>query len=467
MSGVVWPSPLFLRTICVPRGADMARINLTDAFVKALRCERGQKVTEVRDVDVRGLELRVTASGVKTWRLHYTRRSDGRRRAISLGAYPALSLKAARSKAKGLQADIENEEIKADPATDRQIRRRSQTFSEIADEWLDRHGRPNKSPRALRDDISMLDRHIRPRIGAMRVTDITKRDVIRLLDEVAAQPDARKGRKLDRKMTHRPNRVFELVRAIFRWAIGRDLLTLDPTLGVAPPIRKEKPRERDLSPDEIRRLWAALDKSPVGRTPRHSEGNFPMTRPTALAIKLALVTGQRIGEVACIAASELSLDDVAPLWTVPGARTKNGQPNRVPLSPLALKLIAEASELAAESPWLFPSPNGDGPIDPHAPTRALARARDAIGLDDFRIHDLRRTAATRMAELGISPHTISMILNHVSARQGTITSKVYVQYSYDRERREALMAWSARLEEITSTERGHKGPERLLRRSMA
>ena len=76
----------------------------------------------------------------------------------------------------------------------------------------------------MRDDISMLDRHIRPRIGAMRVTDITKRDVIRLLDEVSAQPDARKGRNPDRKLTHRPNRVFELVRAIFRWAIGRDLL---------------------------------------------------------------------------------------------------------------------------------------------------------------------------------------------------------------------------------------------------
>jgi integrase len=131
--------------------------------------------------------------------------------------------------------------------------------------------------------------------------------------------------------------------------------------------------------------------------------------------------------VACIAASELSLHDVAPLWTVPGDRTKNGQPNRVPLSPLALKLIAEASKLAGESAWLFLSPTGDGPIDAHTPTRALARARDAIGLSDFRIHDLWRTAATRMAELGISPHTISMIPNHVSARQGTITSKVYVQ----------------------------------------
>jgi len=90
----------------------MATINLTDAFVRALRCEPRLKVTEVRDADVRGLELRVTASGTKTWRLHYTRRSDGRRRAVSLGAYPALSLKAARSNAKGFQAEIQNEEIK-------------------------------------------------------------------------------------------------------------------------------------------------------------------------------------------------------------------------------------------------------------------------------------------------------------------------------------------------------------------
>ena len=430
----------------------MARIHLTDTRVKSLRCKPGQKVSEIRDAEVRGLEQRVSAGGSKTWRLHYTRRSDGRRRAVSLGSYPALSLKAARSKVKGFQAAIEDEEIKADPATDREIRRRSQTFSEIANEWLARHARPNNSPRSVRDQISMLDRHIRPRIGAVRVTEITKRDVIRLLDEVAAQPDARKGCQPDRKMTHRPNRVFELVRAIFRWAIGRDLLAVDPTFGLAPPIRKEKPRERDLSPDEIRQLWIKLDKAPVKRAPRRSAEDFPMTRPTTLAIKLALVTGQRIGEAACMSTSELALNDAAPLWTIPGDRTKNGQPNRVPLSQLALNLISEARELAGEGPWIFPNTNSDGPIDAHAPTRGLARARKAIGLEDFRIHDLRRTAATKMAELGVNPHTISMILNHISARQGTITSKVYVQYSYDREKREALEAWAARLEAIISAE---------------
>ena len=197
--------------------------------------------------------------------------------------------------------------------------------------------------------------------------------------------------------------IFELVRAILRWGVGRDLLTVDPTFGLAPPIRKEKPRERDLSLDEIHQLWTALDKAPVSRRPGGSDGNFPITRAMALTLKLALVTGQRIGEVARIEVSELSLNDTAPLWTIPGARVKNGHLNRVPLSPLALQLIAEARDLAADSRWLFPSPKGDGPIDAHAPTKALERAREAIGLRDFRIHDLRRTAATQMAEIGVSP----------------------------------------------------------------
>ena len=89
-----------------------------------------------------------------------------------------------------------------------------------------------------------------------------------------------------------------------------------------------------------------------------------------------------------------------------------------------------------------------GPISPHAASKALVRARAAIGIEDFRIHDLRRSAATHMAELGISPHTISLVLNHVSARRGTITGKVYVQYSYDKEKRVALGAWGKRLASI-------------------
>ena len=88
----------------------------------------------------------------------------------------------------------------------------------------------------------------------------------------------------------------------------------------------------------------------------------------------------------------------------------------MPLSPLALSVIAEAREIAGgNSPWLFPNPQGDSPVDASAPTKALNRARPAIGLKNFRVHDLRRTAASRMAELGINPHSVSLVLNHVSA----------------------------------------------------
>lgn len=429
----------------------------TDSFVRSAKCREGVSVTEFRDTDLRGLELRVTKAGKKSWRLHYTRRSDGRRRAIKLGVYPGLSLKEARAKAKGLQSSIESEEQRADPASERTARRQASTFAQLAEDWLELHARPNKCAGGVKDDVSMLQRHILPSIGGMRISSITKRDIIRLLDQVTAKADARRRRGQEKRaLTHRPNRVFELVRAILRWAVGRDLIQIDPTWGLSPPIKKENPRERELSLDEVLVLWTALNRAPDTKRstqglPRgarvRADGDIPFTRSIALTLKLSLVTAQRIGEVVGIEVGELNLEGHAPVWTVPSKRSKNGQSNRVPLSPLAIRIIAEAQDLAGkESRWLFPSSSGDGPMHSHAPTKAVNRGRDALGVSNFRVHDLRRTAATRMAELGINPHTISMVLNHVSARRGTITGRVYVHYGYDREKREALEVWSRTLE---------------------
>jgi integrase len=434
----------------------MAGRKLTARFVETVSTDRDRE--DFPDAGMRGLQLRVTKAGAKTWALRYRRRSDGKLRRVTIGGYPAVTLENARQQARDLVAAIGRG---ADPASQVQERKHASTFAEVTAEWIERHGKSNIAPRTLRDNQNMLARHVLPVIGDMKAAEITKRDLIRLFDTVAATPDGRtkSADAQPRKLTHQPNRVFEVVRAIFRWAVGRDLLKVDPTAGMGSPIKKERPRERDLSPAEIKTLWSALDRAPVSRryatglpigAKATGEGDIPMTRATALTLKLALVTGQRIGEVAGIAMSELDLNDTAPLWTVPGDRCKNGQANRVPLSALAVQLIREARELAGDCPWLFPSPSGQGPIDPHAPTKALERARLAIGLEDFRIHDLRRTAATRMAEMGVSPHTISLVLNHVSARAGTITGKVYVQYSYDREKREALGAWGARLEKIVA-----------------
>lgn len=465
-------NPRRFGTPAVPRrdlGTSMALKKLNARFVETVtfRVAGSSTRNEWRDADIRGLELRVSKSGLKTWAFRYRRASDGTKRTITLGNFPDHSLDGARTWALGMRAAVAKN---ADPATEKlaakKARRAAETFSEIADEWIERHGKPSKSPRALADDVSMLNRHIRPEIGDKKACDVTKREVIALLDVVLAKADAR-GRGVGevRRMTHRPNRVFELVRAIFRWAVSRDLLKYDPTVGVSPPIKREKARERHLSAEEIKALWQALDGAPVEPVrERKADGSFrakndecaiPMTKAVALALKLALATGQRIGEVTGINRSELDLNDTAPVWTIPGERSKNREPHRVPLNSLALSLIATATELAGgDSEWLFPCTAGknrmarSGPMDPHAPTKALERARDVIGLEYFRVHDLRRTVATRMAENGVNPFAISIILNHVSARRGTITSRVYNQYSYDKEKRAALDAWGARLEGI-------------------
>jgi len=427
----------------------MARLRLTSRFIETV--STGAERDDFRDSIVVGLELRVTAGGTKTWAIRYRRKNDGKLRRLTLGTFPNLSLDDARTRAKGELAAVARG---ADPAGGVQERKEALTFRELSEEWRVRHGQPNKGYRTLKDDVSMLNRHVLPDIGEMKAGEITKRDLIRLLDRCAAAPDARrKSKQSPRRTSQRANKVFELVRSIFRWAVGRDLITIDPTSGMSAPLRKAKPRERALSYDEIAVLWKALNTAPEQKA-EYGKGDFPMTKATALALKIALATGQRIGEVAGIERSEYDLKGDAPLWTVPGSRSKNGEQNRVPLSPLAVQLFEEAEALAGKAPWLFPSPKLSksgklrGPIDAHAPTKALERARDKIAVASFRVHDLRRTAATRMAELGIAPHTISLILNHISARSGTITSGVYIKYSYDREKREALGAWGAALERM-------------------
>ncbi len=422
---------------------------LTDRRVETARPAEGQNRLELRDTKMRGLELRVgKKDGSKSWTLLYTRRSDSRVRRVAIGPFPQIGLAEARRRALALKIEIESGE---DPATGVQSKRTAPTFQQLSDEWVKLHG-PNKSARSLADNISMLKRHILPVIGAMKAEEVTKRDVLRLLDLVALKPDARLGKKkltslkamdvpiLDeaRKLSHRPARVYELVRSIFRWAVSRDILSADPTFGMKPPLKKERPRERALSSQEIKQFWTNLADS-------------PLTPGVRLALKLALVTAQRIGEVSNIAKSELKLDGPNPIWMLPGIRSKNRESHRVPLSPLAVALIKGAEVLSGDSPYLFPSPKDEAPIGSSAATKGMQRARPALELADFRVHDLRRSAATGMAELGVNPHTISLVLNHISARTGNITSAVYVKYSYDKEKREALEAWGARLTEIVST----------------
>ena len=407
---------------------------------------------EVFDTAEDGLMVRVSSEATKSFAFRYRRKSDGRRRFLSLGRYPDISLSGARiAAAKARIAVAEG----ADPAGGLQERKSAPTFGDVVDDWKITHAVANRATRVRADDQSMLKRYILPQIGGMKVHDIGRRELALMLAAVRIASDGRKGHIKKgvepRIFTHRPNRVFGLVRAILRWALAEGIVASDPTAGMKRPIKKEAPRDRELSPVEIRVFWQTVER-------------LPTTPALPIAMKLSLVTAQRIGEICGIAKRELTFEGPAPVWIIPRARTKNAEGNRVPLSPLAVSLIREACSLQktrqnelgeiVDSPYLFPArakrDKSHGPIQPGAAAVAMFRGRDKLGIDHFRTHDLRRTAATRMAEMGISPHTISLVLNHISASKSTVTGRVYVHYSYDREKREALCAWSERLTQIIS-----------------
>jgi integrase len=145
--------------------------------------------------------------------------------------------------------------------------------------------------------------------------------------------------------------------------------------------------------------------------------------------------------------AEFDLND-EKVWTIPPERSKNNRAHRVPLSPLALSIVQTAMDLTGDSPWLFPSRTGAEHITPHAVSHAMRNARlgdqPSIALDNITPHDLRRTAASFITSLGVNRVTVAKILNHAD---GSVTA-VYDRHSYDPEKRHALDAWAARLQEI-------------------
>ena len=145
---------------------------LTDRRVENAKPSPDQERLELRDTKIRGLELRVgQKEGSKTWALLYTRQSDGKVRRATIGPYPEIGLAEARRRALGLKVQVE---AGTDPADGIKQQKDAPTFQELSDEWIEVHGKPNKSPRSLADNISMLNRHVLPVIGAKKAQAVTK-----------------------------------------------------------------------------------------------------------------------------------------------------------------------------------------------------------------------------------------------------------------------------------------------------
>ena len=328
-----------------------------------------------------------------------------------LGAYPNVTLSEARKRARRiLNAASEGKDI---PAVQRE-KSRKPVFAKIAEQYLEKHAKANK--RNWKEDARLIHKELLPVWRRKRPQDIKRKDVIALLDGI-----------VERGAPIQANRVHALISKIFNWAIERELVEYNPSSNVK-KLAKENQRERVLSDEEIGALWAAFKQQSA------TIGSMFMLR---------LLTAQRGGEIASMAWKDFDLQN--SWWTNPGEITKNGRSHRVPLTPHAVKLLTQLQATTGNQRWVFPSPSIEGQHITNV-QKAAIRVKELSGVGDFVLHDLRRTAASYMASLGVGTDVISKILNHVESG----VTAVYNRHSYDPEKRDALERWERHLLGIVS-----------------
>jgi integrase len=287
--------------------------------------------------------------------------------------------------------------------------RDAESFAELANEWIERHAKPNR--KTWREAQRQLEMDALPDWGRKKAKNIRKRDVIQLIDKI-----------MDRGSPVMANRTLGLLKQVFKFGVQRDIIDASPAVAIDKQF-KEQRRDRVLTENEIRAFWNGLDDA-------------SMSNDLRIALKLCLVTAQRRAEVSGMKHSEIDGD----WWILPKERSKNAKAHRIFLSPFAKKLIAEASG----DDYLFPSPRKTGAIEPRALTNAVTKNRQYFGTNRFSTHDLRRTAATSMAQIGVSRFDISKVLNHTDQE----VTAIYDRYAYDAEKKKALLKWSRRIENI-------------------
>ncbi len=392
----------------------------TDKYLQNLKAPSEQKkAVDIRERSGEGFGITLFPSGKISF--IYIYHFGRRKRRMTLGSYPNMTLAEAKNKHREALAILEKEK---DPAEEvKKEKFETQNASAIAgliEEYINIWAKPRK--RSWEEDQRILYKDIRSIWGKRKVIDITKRDVVLLLESIT-----KRGAPIA------ANRTLACIRRMFNFAIERDIATANPCATVKAPA-KENRRERFLSSDEINTLW-------------HKLQDAPMSESTKLALKLQLTTAQRKGEIISAEWKDICL--ISRIWTIPAEKAKNGKSHRVTLSDLAISLINEIKQISETSRWLFPAAQTvkeDTHMTGEAVDHALRRSRNVFStIENFSPHTLRATAATHMASMRISSEIISRILNH--AKRG-ITEQHYNKYDYDDEKRNALEKWAFRLEEI-------------------
>jgi integrase len=431
---------------------------LTDARVRSAAPPK-TGILELWDGKTSGLCFRVMKSGVRSWTFRYRPHSGAAFRRITLGRYPALSLVDARAAAERVRDKVRaGADPQQDKRSDREALRAAPaklTFDALADLYIERYARRQKA--SWKNDENYLRANARPAWGKRDAASITSQDAARLLFEVVASAPVS------------ANRLRSVLVKLFGWAHENALLAANPMLGVKKPHREGKGKTRTLTDGEIRLVWRALEKATAAPG-------------IVAALKSLLLLGQRPGEVAGMAVSELHhLNDIRTAqWELPPARMKARRAHLVPLPPLAREIVmTELARQRGAAPdtkpeFVFASKFAErARLARHSLSQALGRiiedldevADDAeaaarLKADRPTPHDFRRTVATGLARLGIPRDDRLAVLAHA---YGDV-HEVYDHYERLPQKRAALEMWERHLRNVIADQPQTDGKVLPLRR---
>jgi integrase len=398
------------------RGAQM----LTHRSIEALR--PAEAPYRVPDQRCKGLAVRAAPSGVKTWDLAYRIRGTAKVRRLSLGRTTDLSLEQARERANTLtSAARAGRDLIAEEDEARTVAASRITVGTLIDLYLRR--RVFGRLRTAKTIESRLRRTLTPILHRC-AADICRRDIREILD---AMVDQGKGREAEKRR--------QVCTAMFRWALSQDIVEADPTAGLE-AYDRGTPRDRVLTIEEITILWKWLESD-------------ALSLEAADILKLELLIGARCGEISGLRAEEI--DRQKWIWTLPPSRSKNGRQRVTPLVGVTREIVEQRLSSIERGP-LFVIENGSVVTSAHIGHYLLTRGA-RLPIAKFTSHDLRRTFATVLAEMGVALDLVAAIVGHESGGKDTRTLvRHYVRTDLLERKVHALRMWDVRLKAIVTGE---------------
>lgn len=381
---------------------------LTRQAVSALAVPPGKAEAFLWDGEVKGFGVRASAGGSRRFVVQYRPPGTRATKKLTIGPVETLSLEEARKQARTILAKAYTGN---DPHAERAAAKAqaAQTLGSVADAYL-RHCEKHQKPGTFYQTKLHLTKHWAP-LRPLPFRKVRRAEVAARLNELRETSGGVSA-----------NRSRSALSAMFAWAIGEGLTDDNPVVGTHKPA-KEAPRERVLTDSELAAIWGACRDDAYSRI-----------------VRLLMLTAQRREEVGGITDAELDLDHA--LWTLPAARSKNKREHIIPLSQPAVSILRDAPRLVGRE---FVFGEGAGGFSGWSRAKAALDARlkaSGAPLVPWTLHDLRRTAATVMADrLGVLPHVIEAVLGHVSGHKAGVAG-VYNKATYVPEKRDALDRWA-------------------------